>query len=402
MKDLHKDLLAVTREINRGASLDQVFSRFYSGFRKHVPFDRIGVSVICEGGEKVKSIWARAEYEKLLLGLGYQSDLQGSTLQQIIDTGKPRILNDLEAYLEKKPESHSTRLVVKEGVRSSLTCPLIADDKPIGFLFFSKNEKSAYKNAHIDTFLEIAEHLSLVVARIQDIEHLKQLNELKNKFLGIAAHDLRSPLAVVQSYIEMIRDPELDASAEKKNYFFERIQTVTKRMLNLINDLLDISAIESGKLELQLAEVDLLKFLNDSVANHELAAKAKNIEVTAELPESLPRLKIDERRINQVLDNFVTNAVKFSPKGTKITIKAEQKDDSVMVSVIDQGQGIPEEEQKKLFSEFGKTSVKPTDGEKSTGLGLAIVKKIVAAHGGEVGVKSKVGEGSTFYFVLPR
>jgi hypothetical protein len=142
-------------------------------------------------------------------------------------------------------------------------------------------------------------------------------------------------------------------------------------------------------------------FLKETINNNILTAQAKKIRIAGEIPSDLPELEIDERRINQVLDNFITNAIKFSSEDTKIIVKAEIIDDMVKISVIDQGQGIPDEEQVKLFSEFGKTSVRPTGGEKSTGLGLAIVKKIVAAHGGEVGVKSKVGKGSTFYFTLP-
>jgi signal transduction histidine kinase len=132
-----------------------------------------------------------------------------------------------------------------------------------------------------------------------------------------------------------------------------------------------------------------------------LTAKAKSIVILSEIPDELPFAMIDTRRLSQVVDNLITNAVKFSPKNTTVKLKAEKIEDEIKVSVIDQGQGIPETELPKLFREFGKTSVRPTDGEKSTGLGLAIVKKIVTGHGGKVGVTSKVGQGSTFFLTLP-
>ena len=401
MNQFQKDLLRITTDLNRGATLDDVLTHFYQGFKKHVPYDRIGVSVISDDRSMVRAIWAKSEYEHLFLGLGYQAPLEGSTLQTIIDSGKPRIINDLNDYLSRHPESHSSRLVVKEGVRSSLTCPLIAEGKAIGFLFFSKNVERAYENAHIETFLEIAEHLSLVVARTLDLERLRQLNEMKNKFLGIAAHDLRSPLALIQSYIDIINTPDVCENEEQRNYFFNKVKATATRMFNLINDLLDISAIESGNLQLELKPFDLVPFLNDTVENHELTAKVKNINIVGEIPQKLPGAAIDIRRITQVVDNLITNAVKFSPKNTKIVLRAEEIDGGIKISVIDQGQGIPESELPKLFQEFGKTSVRPTDGEKSTGLGLAIVKKIVNGHGGKVGVSSKFGEGSTFYLTLP-
>ncbi|MEW6710910.1 MAG: GAF domain-containing sensor histidine kinase [Candidatus Riflebacteria bacterium] len=401
MNQFQRDLLNITADLNRGATLDQVLNHFYQGFKSHVPYDRIGVSVISDDRITVRSIWAKSEYEPMLLGLGYQSPLEGSTLQKIIETGEPRIINDLNEYLKQHPDSHSSKLVVKEGVRASLTCPLIADNKPIGFLFFSKNQPRAYENAHVDVFLEIAEHLSLVVARTLDLERLRQLNEMKNKFLGIAAHDLRAPLALIQSYIDLINNSDVCADEEQRNYFFNKVKNTTHRMFNLINDLLDISAIESGNLQLELKPHDILAFMNETVENHEITAKMKNIKIVGDLPKSLPKAAIDIRRLTQVVDNLISNAVKFSPKGTTITVKAEVQSSFNKISVIDQGQGIPETELSKLFQEFGKTSVKPTDGEKSTGLGLAIVKKIVTGHGGKVGVTSKVGQGSTFSLTLP-
>ncbi|MGM0601480.1 MAG: GAF domain-containing sensor histidine kinase [Candidatus Rifleibacteriota bacterium] len=401
MSNFYKDLLAVTAELNRGASLEEVLDHFYSNFKSHVPYDRIGVSIISDDKEMVKSIWARAEYDKLMLATGYQAKLAGSSLEKIVETKQPRIINDLEDYLKHKPESHSTRLVVKEGVRSSLTCPLIAEGEPIGFLFFSKKEKSTYKDAHIENFLAITEHLSLIVARIIALDNCRRLSDYKTKFLGIVSHDLRNPLALIQSYVDMLRDSELGLTEEKREHFFDRIKVVSKRMVDLINDLLDISAIESGQVKLEKEKLDLAKLLKDAAASHKYTAEKKDIKLLAEIPDKIPEVYADSSRINQVIDNFITNAVKFSPSDTEITLKVIEEQDYVRVSVTDQGQGIPKKEQGKLFQDFGKTSVRPTDGEKSTGLGLAIVKKIIAGHGGKVGAESEVGKGSTFYFTLP-
>jgi signal transduction histidine kinase len=199
----------------------------------------------------------------------------------------------------------------------------------------------------------------------------------------------------------MLRDTDLGLTEEKREHFFDRIKVVSKRMVDLINDLLDISAIESGQVTLEKEKLDLEKLLEESFASHKITAKKKSIDLKADFADKLPTVYADSRRINQVVDNFITNAVKFSPPNTEITLKASEEKDYVRVSVIDQGQGIPKKEQGKLFEEFGKTSVRPTDGEKSTGLGLAIVKKIIVGHGGKVGVESEVGKGSTFYFTLP-
>jgi len=173
------------------------------------------------------------------------------------------------------------------------------------------------------------------------------------------------------------------------------------RMLNLIGNLLDFSAIESGNLELNLKEFDLNHFFTTYYSMTKSLASNKQIALKLDIPEKLPPITADSDRIMQVLDNLITNALKFSYPKTTVTLSARKVDDSILISVADQGQGIPKHEIMKIFQEFSKTSVKPTDGEKSTGLGLAIVKKIIEAHGGTITVESEVGKGTTFTINLP-
>jgi len=154
-------------------------------------------------------------------------------------------------------------------------------------------------------------------------------------------------------------------------------------------------------LELKPQRIDLSQYLQKAVELRRPLAKAKSISLQLELPPELPEVSMDPQRIEQVLDNLVANAIKFSFADTQIILSARKTGNFVSIEVKDQGQGIPQKDLPKLFSDFGKTSVKPTSGEKSTGLGLAIVKRIVEAHKGRVGVESETGKGSTFYFTLP-
>jgi signal transduction histidine kinase len=169
----------------------------------------------------------------------------------------------------------------------------------------------------------------------------------------------------------------------------------------LINDLLDVSAIEAGQLELRYRVVDLAAYLQECHAANAVLAEAKSIELVLDLEPNLPLVTMDPDRINQVVNNLITNAVKFSYPNTVITLRAQAEDNTVAISVQDQGQGIPAKDLGKMFTEFGRASVRPTAGEKSTGLGLAIVKRMVEAHGGRIWVESQVGVGSTFTFTLP-
>ena len=235
---------------------------------------------------------------------------------------------------------------------------------------------------------------------IQNVQ-LEELNELKNKFLGIAAHDLRNPIDIFRGYLTILLKGTVGKMSQPQEDILKNMNRVNDNMLNLINDLLDVNTIESGKLELKKEKVDLNQYLQQIYEENALLAKAKSMSLKLNLELSLIEISLDRNRIGQVVNNLINNAIKYSYPETEIILSAKRKDNEVVISVTDQGQGIPTEERSKLFSDFGKTSVRPTAGEKSTGLGLAIVKRMVEAHKGRIWVESEVGKGSTFYFSLP-
>lgn len=394
-------LSQVTAQINAGLTLDEVLNQVYETFRPIVPYDRIGFSLLEEDGQVVRARWARSNAPEIKLAGGFWAPLAETSLGQIAETGQPRILNDLQVYLQEHPESKSTRLIVAEGMRSSLTCPLIAMGKPIGFMFFSSVQPSTYRDAHVELFLQIAGQLAVIVEKGRLYQQLIELNQLKNKFLGIAAHDLRSPIGNIKSYAQLFLNDYLGEVSDQQREILVRMERICETMLTLINDLLDVSAIEAGHLELRPRQVALVEFLSECRAANAPLAKAKDMQLALDLAPDLPRVTMDPDRISQVIDNLVTNAIKYSRPGTVVTLRARRVDDEVAIAVQDQGQGIPAAEIPMLFTDFGRTSVRPTGGEKSIGLGLAIVKRIVEAHGGRVGVESRVGVGSTFEFTLP-
>lgn len=234
---------------------------------------------------------------------------------------------------------------------------------------------------------------------------LEKLNEVKNEMLGMASHDLRNPLSAVMSLSEMMldeKDKDYQNLSEEQKEFLKQINRSSQFMLSIIEDMLDISKIESGKINLDLDLIDLARLVNHSVSLNRRLAEKKEISLEFIEPEQEIEITADAQKLEQVLNNLVTNAIKYSHPGTHITVQIKKNNESsIILSVEDEGQGIPEKEQDNLFKPFSKTSVKATDGEMSTGLGLAITRRIVEAHGGEIWVESEVGKGSTFYFKLP-
>lgn len=394
-------LAKVTEKINAGLILDDVLNHVFNLFRPIIPYNRIGFSLLEEGGTVVRARWARSDAPELKITKGYSVELQGTSLEKIIETGHPRILNDLPAYLKAHPNSESTQKIVEEGMRSSLTCPLIAMGKPIGFMFFSSMEPGTYKNAHVELFRQIAGQLAVIVEKGRLYQELVELNEVKNKFLGIAAHDLRNPIGVIKMNLELMLEGLAGPTPPAYKDMLQRMDRNCEVMLALINDMLDVSAIESGQLNLQFKAVDLATYMDDVLDQNRLLARAKDIALMAQIEPELPVVLMDERRINQVMGNLIANALKYSFSGTVVLIKGRRVGEEVWISVVDRGQGIPEEDMHKIFKDFGRANVRPTGGEKSTGLGLAIVRRLVEAHRGRIWVESKVGEGSAFTFTLP-
>jgi len=234
----------------------------------------------------------------------------------------------------------------------------------------------------------------------QQNKKLNNLNSLKNKFLGIASHDLRNPLYAILSYSRMLADGSLGEVSDQQRTTLQKISKSGDHMRNLLDNLLDISKIESGQFALKKSPQDINSIVKDQVEKNQLIANEKNIQLHFE-SEVSPALKVDECSMIQVMDNFIGNAIKFSPQNTIIDIRTETSNNLFRFSVKDEGPGISEEDQRLAFAEFQTLGSKPTNGEKSTGLGLAISKKLIQLHGGKVGIFSQEGKGSTFYFELP-
>jgi hypothetical protein len=317
--------------------------------------------------------------------------------------------------LRHKPQSDPTRLIVAEGLRASLTCPLVANGVPVGFMFFSSTQPGVYADVHIDIFQSISGQLAVILEKGRLVtelaaqkvkiekqnDELRQLNELKNKFLGMAAHDLRGPLGNIKLAASLLSEYQDDFSQEESEELMGNIVSQSDYMLALINDLLDVAKIENGNLELILKPVSLGQFLNDAVVRHNQVAAAKNTRV---MLESVPPItyNVDAVKLRQVIDNLVSNAVKFSPPNSTVRVNVRELAAGWRINIVDQGPGILPADREKLFQEFARLSAQPTAGEESIGLGLAIARRIVEAHGGEIGVDSEPGHGANFWFILPR
>jgi PAS domain S-box-containing protein len=233
---------------------------------------------------------------------------------------------------------------------------------------------------------------------MQDITHLKELDRIKSEFVATVSHDIRTPLTNILGFVELL--PRAGSLNEEQQEYIERVRESMESITELIGDLLDIGRIEAG-FDLSMAPCNLAGVVGAAVSGSRMRAKKKRQKLLWEPPEPLPPVHGNERVLGQVMDNLLGNAIKYTPEEGRIAVSAEREGDHIVVRVADNGIGIPPTHQPHIFDRFYRVETRETAGITGTGLGLAIVKTAIEKHNGRVWVESKVGEGSTFCFVLP-
>ncbi len=404
-----RKLLDLTAQVNAGLLVDEVLNNVFESFRPTIPYNRIGLALLDDELRTVTARWCRSDAPTIELGGGYSAPLQGSSLQKIIDTGRPRILNDLQQYLSEHPESESTRKIVDEGMRSSLTCPLIAMAKPIGFMFFTSMQPNTYNDVHIGLYMEIAGQLAIIIEKSRLYEELAEANrktheaivELQrsnrdlDQFASVISHDLHAPLRGVIGLAELLHDQcqgKVDREAEEN---LELVVQSARRMQRLIEDLRAYSRL-TAKTKPH-APISCETVFGDAVANLKVQIEEARATITH---DPLPTVAGDATQLMQLLQNLIGNAIKYrAEKSPEIHVSAAQTDGEWQFCVRDNGIGIAPDQHEKIFKIFQRVH-STEDQYAGTGIGLAVCKRVVERHGGRIWIESEPGQGSAFYFTL--
>lgn len=250
--------------------------------------------------------------------------------------------------------------------------------------------------------MDLEQKVKLRTAELEKVNGtLKLLNEEKNRYIGMVAHDLRNPIGTASAFSEILLESYDELQKDEHLEYVGYINKNCSFSLNLIEDYLDISKIEGGIFEIHPTLQDYISFVNKSITQNEMLARSKsqNIKLVTDL--SGLSVWFDINKMEQVLNNLLGNAIKFSFPNSLIEINISLSDHDLVTKIIDEGQGIPDHDLAKIFLPFQTSSVKATQNERSTGLGLAIVRKIIEAHNGGISVESEVGKGSVFTFTIP-
>jgi len=365
-------------------------------------------------------------YDGQLVTIGATSSQAGSDERAILEqifptdvTPKSRLvgrtirekqvvqIEDVQADSEVLSYGMNRRLVDASGYRTFLAVPLLRGDVCFGVINLWRRVVAPFSEQHIALLKTFADQAVIAIENVRLFKELEAANrelaaasQHKSEFLANMSHELRTPLNAIIGFSEVLSEKMFGELNEKQEEYSKDIHASGQHLLSLINDILDLSKIEAGRMELELSDLDLPMTIDNALTLVRERAGRRNIALQTTVDERIGQIQGDERKIRQVLLNLLSNAIKFTPEGGSIEVRAKPVNGSIEVAVSDTGVGIAPEDQDAVFEEFRQvgTADKKVEG---TGLGLALSRKFIELHGGKIWVKSQVGAGSTFTFTVP-
>jgi signal transduction histidine kinase len=399
---LNKITSAASQSLNLGEILKEALRQVLGT----TAFDA-GLISIANRDDGVLRLSAHSGLPEAIVHQMENSGLSGTLCEQTYRRGTVVQLEDLS-----KVTHRGTGSLLGKGFRSYLGVPLESKGKILGTLCAFSLSGETLTDINLTIMRSIGQQVGVAIENAQlfeeqrkTAERLRELDKLKSQFLANMSHELRTPLNSIIGFSRVILKGIDGPTTDLQQQDLTAIYNSGQHLLNMINDILDLSKIEAGKMEMSYEDVNLADLIKSVLSTAVGLVKDKPIELFQVMPEEFPVVRADPTRVRQILLNLLSNAAKFTDEGS-ITIKAQQQKtadggEEVLISVTDTGPGIASEDQAKLFQPFSQVDASPTRKTDGSGLGLSICRALVEMHEGHIGLESGVGEGSTFYFTLP-
>ncbi|MEM7343929.1 MAG: GAF domain-containing protein [Chloroflexota bacterium] len=316
---------------------------------------------------------------------------------RVARTGQLACVNDITQTSDYIPKNHRAR--------SLLVAPILREERVIGVIDLESTDVDYFTDDDISFVRLLLSHAAIAIENAQLFDQVKEANDSKTEFMNIASHELKIPMTSIKGYARLLEMGAGGALTDQQKEFLGVITNNVDRMSGLVNDLLDVSRIEAGRIRLEIQDVQIEDVIDEVIRSVDTQIKNKKLDLSIEMANDLPELRADYNRMIQILTNLVSNAYKYTPDGGSIKVMAQAHNGDIQgieVTVADTGFGISEEDQAKLFNTFFRSSDQNIRNEPGTGLGLSITKKMIESHGGEFMFESELGKGSAFTFTLPR
>ena len=385
------------RALGSSLDLEQAFGAFIREVRGLVEFERLGI-VLVEGG-LARVIATAGRGAETTFAPGSARQVSGSVLDDVLD-GQTVYREDMQDL--RYPEEAEFLAL---GLRSRLVAPLLVGARTVGMISFVRSEPYAFAEEEIELLTLLGRLVATAVQNIrayeaerETVEELRRLSTLRADFVSLVSHELRSPMAAVIGAARTLEVHWRSLSTEQRQSFLALIADETNRLAALVSDVLDTSRIEAGAFSYSFTDVDLGRLVEDAVATASVGQE--EVRIRAIVAGPLPPIRGDCARLRQVLANLIENAVKYSPEGDEVEVRAWPENGVVRIEVVDNGPGIPHEQHRLIFERFGRADV-PGASKPGTGLGLFIARSIAEAHGGTLDVRVRPTGGTVFELTLP-
>jgi hypothetical protein len=393
----------INSQVAAGDSIEQILGFVFNETRGIMPCDRIGLALLEEGGRRAAAHVALASYAPLYLNKGYSADVETTSLGRVLKTGEPRIISNLEAYALAHPHSETTRLLLREGVRSSMTCPLLVNGRPLGFLFRSSRFPNAYSEREVALHLRMAERLGQAVEKAWRIEQLEATTKAYTQMLSFVAHELKNPLASIISEGRVMQEGYLGELSPKQGDMLGKMVRKAEYLLGLTRDYLDLARIESGELKLSpLQHVDIEKdvvALAEELVRPQIEERGMRLEREGSAPSEV---ECDPSLITIAVTNLLGNAAKYGNEGGRIVLGSSECAAGFRLWVFNEGPGFPESQKRDLFRRFSRLKTPELVKRRGTGVGLYNCWHIVQLHGGRIWAESVEGLWAKFTLEIPQ
>jgi signal transduction histidine kinase len=397
-------LRTINQKVAAKQSLNDLADFLFERTRTLVPCDRIGLAFVDDSGRRVVAHYARADYEPLLLTKGYVGDLRGGSLEHVIKSGEPRIIDDLEKHAQERPSSHSSGLLVREGVRSSLTCPLVVEGRVVGFLFRDCRRPHAFDAHHVQLEMAISERLSQAVEKAWRIEQLETANHAYLEMLAFVSHEIKNPIASLVTDTRLLADGYLGPLEPQQAAKMERVIAKGQYLLDLVQDYLDLARIDGGGLELaSRTGVDVVEqIVAPSIDIVRSQMDQSGMRLQLDLPPGAVTAECDPALLRIVLVNLLGNAVKYGHRDGDIRLRVVRESDRLEVSVWNAGPGFMPEDRGRLFQRFSRLRSSHGENKRGTGVGLYSSWRILQLHNGRIRARSEPDAWAEFSFEVPQ
>ena len=396
-------LAHVSLKIEEGKSIEEILQVLFDHVQTVIPCDRVGLAFLADDDSRVEAHVAIANYGPLRLQRGYAADLQGSSLERVLRSGRPRIIGDLDLYARAHPNSDSTHRLMREGIRSSMTCPLVAGGRPLGFFFFSSRQPNAYTEREVLLELKVAQRLGRAVEKAYRMDQVEASKRAYLELLAFVSHELKNPLASIISEGKVLEEGYLGPMNETRRKIVSKMVRKAEFLLGLVREYLDLARLEQGHLQVHprkgadLWEDSILPALEIIQPQMD----EKHMTLVRKIPEGRLEMECDPALMSIVFINLLGNAVKYGNEGGAIELSLETGT-TLRASVTNEGPGFQDHQRNLLFRKFSRIPSPEFASRKGSGVGLYTTWWIVNRHGGKIWADSEPGRWARFTFEIPQ